>query len=168
MSRLSSFWADSRGSASAELVLTMPIMLLLLLGASEVSYYFYSEHQVVKGVRDGARFGGRQSFTDLNCSGGSPSTVPAGIETAIQEVTRTGRVSGGTARVPGWVNADITVTVTCPATAITTGIYRDADNAPQINVSANVAYDSLFGNLNFFSLDGADLNASQQAGVMGI
>jgi len=153
-----------RGAAAAELVLIMPFLVLLMFGGLELGYYFYSQHQVVKGVRDGARYASRQSFESLNCTAG---TVPAGIATAIQEVTRTGRVSGGTARVPGWVNSDIAVTLTCPTTALKTGIYANESNAPRINLSASVAYQSLFAGVGVIDST-YTLNATQQAAVMGI
>ena len=149
------------------MALVLPFLVLLLFGSVELGYYFYNQHQVVKGVRDGARFAGRQSFASINCSGGTPSTVPTDIETAIKQITRTGRISGGTPRVVGWADGDITVTVTCPATAITAGIYKNEDNAPQVNVAATVPYNSLFNGLGVIDSAFA-LRASQQAAVMGI
>ena len=153
-----------RGGSAAELALILPFLVVLMFGGLELGYYFYSQHQVVKGVRDGARYASRQSFVSLNCDTG---TVPAAVQTAIQEVTRTGRVSGGTARVPGWVNADITVTLTCPTTAIKTGIYANETNAPRINLVASVDYQSLFAGVGVIDST-YTLNASQQAAVMGI
>jgi Flp pilus assembly protein TadG len=155
------------GSAAAEMALVLPFLVVLLFGGAELGYYFYNQHQVVKGVRDGARFAGRQSFANLNCSGGTPSTIPTAVETEIKEVTRTGQVSGGTARVPGWVNGDIAVAVTCPTTAITTGIYKNETNAPQVNITATVSYASLFDGVGVIDST-YTLNASQQAAVMGI
>src|SRR5690606_37770727 len=117
-----------------EMALLLPFLVLLLFGAVELGYYFYNQHQVVKGVRDGARFASRQSFQAINCG----SAMPADVVGAIRNVTRTGRIEGGTARVPGWVNEDIAVTVTCPGTALTTGLYRNETNAPQINIATSV------------------------------
>lgn len=159
----------SSGAAAAEMALMLPLLVLLLFGGAEMGYYFYCEHQVVKGVRDGARYAGRQSFAALNCNGGAASTVPADIESNIKELTRTGLISGGTPRVPGWGSDpdDVTVTVTCPATAIKTGIYSGADNAPQVNVVASVSYPSLFDGVGLIDST-YTLNASQQAAVMGL
>jgi Flp pilus assembly protein TadG len=149
------------------MALVLPFLVVLLFGGVELGYYFYNQHQVVKGVRDGARYAARQSFVGLNCNGGSASTIPSDVETAIKQITRTGRISGGTPRVVGWADGDITVTVTCPSTAITTGIYKNEDNAPQVNVAATVPYSSLFDGLGV--IDSAfTLRASQQAAVMGI
>jgi Flp pilus assembly protein TadG len=167
MSALRSFLTCQRGAVAAEMVLVLPFLVVLLFGAVELGYYFYNEHQVVKGVRDGARYASRQSFTAISCNGTTPSAIPAGIETNIKEVTRTGQISGGTARVPGWVNGDITVSVTCPATAVTTGIYKNETNAPQVNIDTSVDYNSLFGGLGVIDST-FTLNASQQAAAMGI
>jgi Flp pilus assembly protein TadG len=167
MAGLRAFLRDRSGSAAAEMALVLPFLVLLLFGGVELGYYFYNQHQVVKGVRDGARFAARQSFASLNCNGGTPSTIPTDVETAIKEITRTGQVSGGTARVPGWDNGDIAVSVSCPATAVTTGIYSGMANAPQVNITATVSYASLFDGVGVVDST-YTLSASQQAAVMGI
>lgn len=163
--RLRDLWICRRGAAAAELALLLPLLAGMLFGAIEVAYYFYSQHQVVKGVRDGARYASRQSFATINCDSGF--AMPSGVETAIQEVTRTGRPSGGTTRVPGWVNTDVTVAVSCPGTAVTTGIYDGQTNAPVVTVTANVNYQSLFDGVGIIT-DSYTLNATQQSPVMGI
>jgi hypothetical protein len=59
------------------------------------------------------------------------------------------------------------VTVSCPATAVTTGIYASQANAPRVSVSARVPYRSLFGVLG--GLGSTAVVASRnQAAVMGI
>jgi Flp pilus assembly protein TadG len=164
MMMVRSFIRCQRGGSAAEMALILPLLVVLMFGGLELGYYFYSQHQVVKGVRDGARYASRQSFVALNCDSG---TVPLNLRIEIQEVTRTGRVSLGTSRVPGWKNGDVTVSLTCPTTAITTGIYAGETNAPQINLVAAVAYRSLFAGVGIID-DTYTLNASQQAAVMGI
>jgi Flp pilus assembly protein TadG len=165
MSSLRAFVRCRSGSAAAELALLLPFLVVLLFGAAELGFYFYNQHQVVKGVRDGARYASRQSFVALNCNSGS--SIPSDVETAIKNITRTGEISGGTARVPGWTDSNITVTVTCPTTPLTTGIYRNEVNAPQVNVTATVSYASLFDGVGVID-SSYTLRASQQAAVMGI
>lgn len=165
MSGQRTFLRCEAGASAAELALLLPLLVVMLFGAIEVSYYFYSQHQVVKGVRDGARYASRQSFASISCATGS--SVPAAVETAIKEVTRTGRPSGGTARVPGWVNGDVTVGVLCPGTPVTTGIYDAQPNAPIVSVTASVNYQSLFDGVGILT-DSYHLNATQQSAVMGI
>lgn len=147
------------------MALLLPLLVLMIFGAVEMGYYFYNQHQVIKGVRDGARFAARQSFVNINCSSGY--SMPTATETAIKEVTRTGQTSGGTTRVVGWVNTDVTVSVSCPTTALRTGIYRDESNAPVVTVSALVTFKSLFNGLGFVR-NSYNLYATQQAAVMGI
>lgn len=163
MSFFRAFMRCERGAAAGELALLLPLLVLMMFGAIEMGYYFYNQHQVVKGVRDGARYAARQSFVSINCNTGS--TIPSGVVTAIQEVTRTGRPSGGTTRVVGWVNSQVTVAVTCRA--VTTGIYRTEPNAPVVTVAATVPFDSLFNGLGVIR-NSYELHAKQQAAVMGI
>ncbi|PKB14518.1 Flp pilus assembly protein TadG [Novosphingobium kunmingense] len=162
MRRLASFLRDSRGSAAAEMAMVIPLLLALTFTTLEGAHYLYVEHQIVKGVRDGARFGARKSFASFTCS-----TVDATTETLIKEVTRTGTISGGTSRVSGWTNNEITVTPSCPATAVTTGIYSTLSNAPRITVKAVVPYPSLFGALTGMNVN-VKVAAQDQAAVMGV
>lgn len=164
------FLKDERGSPAAEMALMLPLLLILVFSSMEGAYYLYLEHQVVKGVRDGARFAARQSFTYYDCGStglvndsGSPS-----VTDQIKNVTRTGSTSSSAnSRVPGWSLADTTVIVACPGTAVNTGIYAQMANAPQVTVSATVSYPSLFAALSGIGVN-VNLNASQQAAVMGV
>lgn len=164
MSRfLASFLHDRQGAAAAEMVLVMPLLMALMFGAFEAGNYFWNEHVVVKAVRDGARFAGRQSFGKYDCA----SITDAAVATQIKNLTRTGQTSGGAARVSGWTDSQVTITVSCSA-GTTTGIYTGhAGGAPVVKVSATVPYTSLFGTLGF-NTTGINLVASAQAAVMGI
>lgn len=165
MRRSHSFLIDQAGAAAAEMALVLPMLLALMFGCLEGAHYLYIEHQIVKGVRDGARFAARQSFTNYSCS--STSVGSSSVETEIKNVTRTGQVSGGASRVSGWTDADVTVSVSCPSTAITTGIYSDFTNAPQVTVSSTVAYPSLFGTLSGLTTS-FKVHSRDQAAVMGV
>lgn len=159
---LPSFLHDRSGAAAAEMAMVLPLLMILLFGAFEAGNYFWNEHVVVKAVRDGARFAGRQSFGDYTCS-----TVDSTVEGEIKNLTRTGQLSGGTARINGWVDGDITVSVSCHG-ATTTGIYRDmASGAPRVTVRAVVAYTPLFGVLGF-DTTGLNLVAEANSPVMGL
>lgn len=150
------------GAAASEFALLLPMLLALMFVCFEGGHYMYVEHQIVKGVRDGARFAARHPFSKFTCA-----TVDAALVTQIQEVTRTGAVSGGTSRVSGWDNAEVTVTASCPGTAVTTGIYTGMANAPRVTVSAQVPYPSLFNALGGFDAN-AVVAARQQAAVVGL
>lgn len=162
---------DTNGASAAEMALVLPLLMILMFGPFELANYFWTEHKVVKGVRDGARYASRLGFTHYTCSDLTDTT----LKTQVQEVTRTGMVSGGTANVANWDNDDVTVTVSCPdaaldtsgAEAVTTGIYTGMDNAPVVTVSTTVTYRSLFQTLGFDATN-LSVSASSQSAVMGI
>lgn len=159
---LLSLLRDRSGAAAAEMALVTPLLMILLFGAFEAGNYFWKEHIVVKAVRDGARFAGRQSFSKYSCS-----TVDSTVESQIKNLTRTGALSGGTARISGWVDGDVTVSVSCSA-ATTGGIYRNmTSGAPRVQVRAVVDYPSLFGTLGF-DTTGLKVAAEANSPVMGI
>jgi Flp pilus assembly protein TadG len=154
---------DRNGAAAVEMALVLPLMLTLMFGSFEMGHYFWNEHKVVKGVRDAARFAGRQSFSKFDCSAVIDSTV----ETQIKNIARTGQVTGGAAIVVGWVDDDITVEADCD-NSVDQGIYAQrADGALVVTVSATVSYVSLFQTLGF-EASGLSLSASSQSPVMGI
>ena len=160
------FLSCEKGAAAAEMALITPIALLLLFTSFEAGHFMYQRHQVVKGLRDGARFAARHSFDDINCRSGG--FIDSTLEGQVKNLVRTGQISGGSPRVSNWTDADITVSVTCPtATEATTGIYHAAEPAPQVNIVAYFSYDSLFNGLGVIT-NSASLGGSQQTAVMGI
>ncbi|SMQ58766.1 TadE-like protein [Altererythrobacter xiamenensis] len=155
------------GAAAAEFAMILPLSLLLLFTALEAGHYMYQRHQVVKGLRDGARFAARHSFDDINCRGGS-GTIDGDLRDNVINLTRTGQISGGSPRVKNWQIGDITINVTCPTAAESeTGIFEAAEPAPQVNISTSFTYDSFFNGLGVVN-DSFRLGGSQQAIVMGI
>ena len=141
---------STSGAAAAEMALIAPLLFILMFGTMELGYYFYSEHVVVKAVRDGARFASRETFDDFTCPAG---TVDPTMESDTQKVTRTNTVDGtGDPRLPNWTS-DSTVTVTLDCTdnssATYSSIYDGVTSIPLVTVSATVPYTSLFGLLGF-------------------
>lgn len=160
------FLKCTSGAAAAELALIAPLAVLMLFTTLEAGHWMYAQHQVVKGLRDGARYAARQSFDDVNCRSGP--AISAAVVDATKEITRTGQLSGGSPRVSGWDAADIDVEVTCPTAAESqTGIFDPGEPAPQVNVSTSTAYNSLFNGLGVIT-DSVNLVGEQQAVVMGI
>ncbi|GMN01859.1 hypothetical protein MTsPCn3_05890 [Erythrobacter sp. MTPC3] len=145
------------------MALMLPLMLVLIFTTFEAGHYFYSEHKIIKSVRQGARYAARLPFDNFTC----PASVDAGAVTQIQTVTRTGSPNGTTSRISGMENSNITVTVACNS-GTTTGIYQGkAGGAPVITVAARTNYTSLFS----FLLDEGEMpviRASAQAAVNGI
>jgi len=165
---------DRRGSAAAEMALVTPLLLVIMIGSVELGSYFYNEHILVKAVRDGARYAARQGFIYYDCSG-EPA---ASVRDNTRELVQTSLLSGGTDRIANWAAATISVTETCAATATDmsnsteamTGIYDDLSlgGAPIVRVSATVPYTPIIGAPFGFSGVAINLNASQEAAVMGI
>lgn len=155
------------GAAAVELALIAPLLVGLMFGTMELGYYFYSEHVVVKAVRDGARFASRESFGDFTC----PATIDPTVVTDTQNVTRTNQVaSGGSARLPNWTdNATVSVKLTCDTSGdFDQSFYQGlSGGVPVVTVRATVPYTSLFGVLGFNALT-LQLTASSQAAVMGL
>ena len=85
--------SNRRGTAAAEFVLTLPMMLALLFGAMEAGHFFWTQHKIVKSVRDGARYASRLDVTQL-CANN------ATLLTQIRNVTTNGQLSGGTPKCP--------------------------------------------------------------------
>ena len=164
--RGASFLRNSDGTAGAEMALMLPLLVALLFGGMEGGYYFWSEHRVVKAVRDGARYAGRQSFDQYDCGA---SSVVGATNTAIKNLTRTGTLDGtGAPLVPGWTDSQTTVTVAPCRTSADQGLFRGQPNgATRVIVSADVPYRSLASSLGI-STAALRLRASEQAVVMGL
>nr|WP_202389860.1 TadE/TadG family type IV pilus assembly protein [Parapontixanthobacter aurantiacus] len=159
------FIRDRSGAAAAEMALMVPLLMILMFGGFEAGHYFYTEHKIVKAVRDGARYAGRLPFSAYDCGSGTSSQAAL-----IQNVTRTG-VADTTAPplIYNWTdNADVTVSVTCNTAETTKGIFTDlASGAPVVTVSATASYPSLFGALGLLDAD-INVAANAQAVVNGL
>lgn len=152
-------------TAAAEFALCLPMMMALMFGSFEGGNYLLTEHKVIKGVRDGARYAARQPFNSYDCASGTVSD--SAIEDSIIAVTRTGQPgTGGAARISGWDPADVSVSIDCDDTTIT-GIYEEVGTAPRVLVATTVEYPSILGTLGF-DTTGAAVRAQAQAAVMGI
>lgn len=165
---------STRGAAAVEMALVTPLLLIIMMGSFELGNYFMNEHKLVKAVRDGARFAARQNFSNYDACLGSPGgTVVADTRTLVM----TGLLSGGTNKLRNWTATTVNVTMNCSATVDgqpMSGIYRDRKDAsgtltgaPRVTVTATVPYQSVLGSLGFSGI-GLNLNASQNAAVMGI
>ena len=166
---LSSLRRESRGAAAAETALVMPLLFVIMFGSVELGNYFMNEHTLVKAVRDGARFAGRQSFANYTSCGGSPGGT---VVADTRNVVTNGVVSGGTAITPNITSTNVTVTTSC-MTAVGTqtmaGIYQTRTTGAQIvTVAATVTYRPMLSSAFGFSGVGMTLRAASQAAVTGI
>lgn len=173
-----SFLRDSRGAAAAELALMLPLLVTLLFVTFEGGYFLWSEHKVVKGVRDGARYAGRQPFSRYDC--GTGTVNDSGLETRIKRITRTGYPTGDNPHVAGsdnptvsgWTDAGVTVSVISCQTGAG-GLYGgNGGIAPVLRVRATVPYPAspltgLAATLGF-DADGMMLRAQADTPAMGL
>ncbi|MFC7536361.1 TadE/TadG family type IV pilus assembly protein [Sphingomonas sp. GCM10030256] len=169
MVALTSLLRCRRGSSAAEMALVMPLLTIILFGSVELGNYFWYQHVVQKGVRDGARYATREPVAAYTCPGGGVDSAAA---TRIKSVTRTGVLAGGTTRVPGWDDTEVTVSVDCqsgtPAGVYASGIYSGLPGgARKVTVSASVPYQSLWADMVYPAAN-IKLGAISQAAVFGI
>ncbi len=177
MMRAQSILSNAHGAAAAEMALVLPLLLTIMLGSVELGSYFYNEHILVKAVRDGARYAGRQNFSYYSaCTGAPTGTVVA----ETRALVRTSLLAGGTDRFPDVEDGDINLDTNCFTTATDMssstepmlGIYRASGGgsvgAPVVTVTASVDYEPVVGAAFGFSGYGFKLNASQEAAVMGL
>ena len=169
-------WNDRSAAAAAEMALVAPLLLIIIVGSIETGNYFLSEHILVKGLRDGARYAARQGFTNFSaCSGQVPTPGTAGspFENTKLLVRKGSLNSSDADRLPNWTagTTSFDVTLTCsaqPGGQPYQGIYKNsAGGAPVVTVSATVPYRPVMPVFGSSSL-GLKLNAKQQASVMGI
>ncbi|QZD90588.1 pilus assembly protein [Qipengyuania aurantiaca] len=164
MSSLSAFLRDTRGAAATEMALMVPLLLVLMFAGFEAGHYFYTEQKIIKAVREGARYAGRLGFSNYPCGGTIDSTAVA----QVQQVTRTGTISGQTARVPNLALADISVSHRCDDSYEDLGIFRGTNGgAPIVLVQASTNYNSLFEALGLID-SSVKVQASAEAVVNGI
>jgi Flp pilus assembly protein TadG len=163
MTFIRAFKRHQGGAAAVEMALIIPLLLAILFGGFEAGHYFYNEQKIIKAVRDGARFAGRQKFDAYTC----PGTVKTATKTLIQVKTRTGKLKDGKPMIANWTdNNDVKVTVTCPNN--TGGIFAGADGGARVvTVTATADYPSLFGALGFIDAT-RSVRASAQSVVMGL
>jgi Flp pilus assembly protein TadG len=78
----------------------VPMLLVLVLGVYEFSWFFYQQHLVATGLRDAARYLARTSTT---CEPVSPYWTIA--VTNAKRLALAGSPGGGPPRVKGWTEA---------------------------------------------------------------
>jgi Flp pilus assembly protein TadG len=153
------------GAAAVEMALVAPVLIVIMFASMELGHYFYSEHIVVKAVRDGARFASRQGFVDYSC----PSTIGGTVVTDTQNLTRTNTVNGsGTPRLAGWTqNSSVTVSLRCDTSGTYISFYQGTGGVPIVTVTAVVPYTSLFKAIGFNSMN-LSVRSTSEVPVMGI
>lgn len=176
--------ADATGAAAVEMALVGPLLLIIMFGSIELGNYFLEEHDLVKSVRDGARFAARQDFSNYTaCSGNlpTPGTAGSAFENTKLIVQKGTLDSTASDLLPNWPSVTFSATVSCVGAAggqNMGGIYSgrlggtcngsSATGCAQvITVNASLNYRSILGSFGFTGKS-LTLNASSQAAVTGI
>lgn len=116
-----------RGLAMVEFAITLPLLLILMLGTAELGRLISQYDTLTKAVRDGARYA---ASTAAMGSTGIVYVTPQ-IQAAVANLVATGNVNGtGTALLPGL--------------AATNVIVSDAGNG-FVSVSATYTYEPMLG-----------------------
>jgi Flp pilus assembly protein TadG len=135
---IASLWRDTEGSALVEAALVMPVLVPLLFGVMEFSWYFQKQQLVESGVRDAARYLARTAPDTTPPTDPCSLTTPIDFKAAAQNIAVTGiATTGGTARVPGWTVGS--VTITCPSFDNTTATYQGPTLIYRVTVSTSFA-----------------------------
>ena len=170
MSTIYSLLFDKRGSASVELMLAMPLLLILIIAPMEMGNFAMNEHALVKGVRDASLYVAHQDIGKFNCT---TNSVDATVIATAKNIVRGGQTTTGNDRLNGWGSGTTTVTLTCVTQAsdgtTLSGIYAlNGGKVPIVTIDATVPYSAVLPTYLGFRPASITLSASQQATVQGI
>ena len=161
---------NQQAAAAVEMALVAPLLLIIMMGSTELGNYFMNEHSLMKAVRDGARFAARQGFSNYPTCTGAPDTD--NVITPTQNVVMYGYLDGTTVLTPNITASDVSVTTDCATAAggqTMSGIYSNLTNGAQIvTVTARVTYRPILATAFGFSGLNTHLNATSQAAVTGL
>lgn len=156
LSRLA--WRDEDGSAVIEGALVIPVLMTLVFGVYDFSWYFYNQQLITTGVRDAARYISRSVSTNDATCGQNQGVWPTAIHLAMTwpsvSDTNWPVAAGSNVRVGGWTNP-ATITITCSAN-------------PPYAVQVNASFSG--STLGFFALLGLSapaISASHQELIIG-
>ena len=93
---------DRQGSALVEGAILVPVLIVLLFGVFEFSWFFYQQHVISIGIRDAARYLARSPNP---CDPGSP--VWGAAQANAKNIAASGSIQGGPARLKGWTAATV-------------------------------------------------------------
>ena len=152
---IASVWKDAEGSVLIEATVLLPMLLTLMLGLFEFSWYFHKQQLVESGVRDAARYLARVAPDGINpCT----LTTPVNFKAQAQNIAVTGVATGGTARVVGWTTASVTLACSTFTNNGTTP-YEGGSTIYLVTASTNFA-DPALGYFGFLGLTAPSLSAS--------
>ena len=166
---------DRCGNAAAEMAMVAPLLLIIMMGCLEVGNYFWNEHTLLKAVRDGARYAGRQDFSNYSGCNTTDTDISSGtVGTNTKLIVQKGSLDSTQADLlPNWSTATFTVTCKTVTTAggqTMTGLYTNNPTgvADVVTVQATLTYRPVLAIALGFSGVGYQLFASSQAAVSGL
>ncbi len=172
MCALRKFLRNRTGVASVEMALMLPVLFAFMFTTFEGGYYLWTEHKVIKGVRQGARYAARLPFSNFACSSAGTVTslsneLGADVYDDIRNVVVYGNAAGtGHPKVRGWTRDDISISIDCDS-GTTTGLYKTkAGGAARVLVNTVVDYPAIYGLLGF-DTGALKVRAQAQAAVAG-
>jgi Flp pilus assembly protein TadG len=164
---LQSLWSDNEGTALAESAVLMPVLVVMMFGVFEFSWFFCQQKIVEAGVRDAARYLAR-----VPANGGSPcaATNTDSSGTAYKTLAQNIAVYGSTSttgfnpRVSGWTTAD--VRITCPTFDNSAGNYTGGATLYRVLVSTSFP-DPSFGTFGLFHVSTPNISFSHEERYIG-
>lgn len=132
--RLRKFLRREKGVAAVELALVMPIFMLMFLSATEIGNMIYYSTTIEKGMRSAITYAARTPDVLSNAVISDEDLV------IIENIARTGSLTGGTSLVAGYDDPESKVTITTHEfTQAMTGQVADI-TVTVVTVSVEVPY----------------------------
>ncbi len=159
-------WRDKSAGPLAEIAMVIPLFLVLIFGAMEMTNLLYQQHTITKGVQEAARYAARSPA--VRSSGTCPPTganwtTVSGNATSI--ATRDGMAGG--LLLPNFTAATISISVVCgSATGLITS-NPAAGTVPVVRVTAAVPARSL-GFFALLNIDPFTLRATHEEMGIGL
>jgi hypothetical protein len=161
---IASLWHDAEGSALVEAAIVMPVLVPLILGVFEFSWYFHKQQLVESGVRDAARYLARTALDTTPATDPCSLTTPVDFKAIAKNIAVTGVATGGTPRVPGWTVGS--VTITCTAFDNSSSAYLGPATIYRVVASTSFA-DPALGFFGILNLTTPNLSASHTERSIG-
>jgi len=158
-----SLWRDQQGSALIEGAAVIPLLIALVFGVFEFSWFFYQQHLVTIGLHDAADYLAR-SPDPCNAASRAWKTE----QQHAKNLATSGSLSGGTARVRGWTGRMVTTKCTkIPNPVGHNGLSRfRGASVYVVTASTQFPYPSL-GFLNLVHLPSPVISASYSERAIG-
>jgi hypothetical protein len=155
--------SDEGGSALVEGAVLLPLLIVLFLGVFEFSWFFYQQHVVSTGLRDGARYLARVAGA---CE---PIAAWSNAEADARNLATTGSIYGGPPRVRGWTQQMVSTfctSVANPVAADGLPAYRGGRAIFVVTLSTRFSDPSL-GFFSLLRLDPPAISVTHSERVIG-